>query len=64
MRAEEIIEVKQLKQDIMKEENDKINKKKKEREICQKVIKENEVEKQKRLEDQEKERLRQVQLME
>ena len=53
MRSEELDEVDKLKSDLRKEKADLVKKKQLEREACLKVIKENDVEKQRRLKVQE-----------
>ena len=53
MRGEELDEVDKLKGDLRKEKADLVKKKQLEREACLKVIKENDVEKQRRLKVQE-----------
>ena len=60
MRNKELIEVEELKEGIKKEKKDAIYKKKLERDNCLKVIKENDIEKIRRLGEQEKERLKQI----
>ena len=53
MRSEELDEVDKLRTDLRKEKADQLKKKQLEREACLKVIKENEVEKQRRVKGQE-----------
>ena len=64
MRNKELIEVEELKEGLKKEKKDAIEKKKLEKELCLKVIKENDIEKLRRLGEQEKERKKQVKLQE
>ena len=63
LRRLELEEVDKLKQAIEKEKNDKLEKKKKERQAAWKVIAENEVEKAKRLKEKEDDKKHQVELI-
>ena len=64
MRNKELVEVEELKEGLKKEKMDAIEKKKIEKANCLKVIKENDVEKIRRLGEQEKERRKQIKLQE
>lgn len=64
MRNKELIEVEELREELKKEKSDAIQKKKLERDACLKVIKENDVEKLRRLGEQEQERIKQVKVQE
>ena len=64
MRNKELIEVEELKEGLKKEKKDAIEKKKLERDNCLKVIKENDIEKIRRLGVQEKERKKEIKMQE
>lgn len=64
MRNKELIEVEELREGLKKEKKDAIEKKKLERDACLKVIKDNDLEKLRRLEEQEKERKKQIKIQE
>ena len=59
MRSGELKEVQKLKVEIEKEKRDKLRAKKTEREAAQKVIRENEVVREKRLQEKEAEKIHQ-----
>jgi len=60
MRNKELVEVEELKEGLKKEKQEAMQKKKLERAHCLKVIKENDVEKIRRMGEQEKDRKKQV----
>ena len=64
MRNKELLEVEELKVGLKKEKTDAINKKKLEKDHCLKVIKENELEKVRRLGEMDKERKKQIKMQE
>lgn len=64
MRNKELVEVEELREELKKEKSNAIQKKKLERDYCMKVIKENDVEKQRRLGEQEQDRVKQVKVQE
>ncbi len=64
MRNKELVEVEELREELKKEKSNAMQKKKLERDACLKVIKENDVEKQRRLGEQEYDRMKQVKVQE
>jgi len=60
MRNKELVEVEEMREELKKEKQEAIQKKKAERDNCLKVIKENDVEKLRRMGEQEKDRKKQV----